>query len=132
MWRIVVVIGWLVLELNARSFDTFFDAIAAVESCRGVHQDNPNHLGPYQISYGYWVDSGIEGSWRDVVDEEYAERVMFAYFERYAPNALDKEDFRTLARIHNGGPDGARDPETLLYWTLVERSMRDDTSKRCD
>lgn len=84
----------------------------------------------YQISYAYWKDSNTPGKWQDVTDERYARQVMLNYFRRYASEALQKEDFQVLARIHHGGPDGAVETETIKYWTLIKEYLY-DTRKRC-
>ena len=43
--------------------------------------------------------------------------------ERYAPVAWQKGDAETIARIHNGGPNGAKIQATLGYWKLVRRRL---------
>jgi hypothetical protein len=49
--------------------------------------------------------------------------VVEAYLARYAPRALAQGDWQTLARIHNGGPAGARNPATRAYWKRMERYL---------
>ena len=52
---------------------------------------------------------------------DYSERVMQSYMNRYATvrrlgrQATDED----IARIHNGGPNGYRNPNTLQYWRKV-------------
>ena len=106
------------------------DAIRAQES--GGHPDPANAvgdggkaLGPYQIHRSYWLDAvnfdkTLGGRYEDVRDQAYAERVILAYWRRYAP-AWDAE---TLARTHNGGPKGATRNSTLQYWHDVRSRMR--------
>jgi hypothetical protein len=48
---------------------------------------------------------------------------MLSYFARYAPTALAKKDWETLARIHNGGPKGHTKKATLGYWSKVQKEM---------
>jgi hypothetical protein len=48
---------------------------------------------------------------------------MLAYWRRYAAAALAAGDLATLARVHNGGPGGARNPATLAYWRRVRAAM---------
>jgi len=59
---------------------------------------------------------------------------MLAYWRRYAPAALAAAQggderrampaLQTLARVHNGGPRGARNAATLAYWRRVEAEMK--------
>jgi glutathione peroxidase len=44
--------------------------------------------------------------------------------KRYAPQAWAQGDVETLARVHNGGPAGARKQATLPYADKVRRAMR--------
>lgn len=108
---------------------SFFDAVASVETggspnpamARG---DSGRSLGPYQISWRYWKDSGVGGSYGSVSNRAYAERVMLAYWRKHCPQALARRDYRTLARVHNGGPNGTREPKTYAYWQRVRQAMR--------
>jgi hypothetical protein len=102
-------------------------AIEQVES-RGNAKavgDNGRAIGPFQIWRSYWQDAvehdkNIGGRYEDCFDKEYAKRIVLAYWDRYAPNnATDQQ----LARIHNGGPKGHRNPKTLEYWTKVKREL---------
>jgi len=45
------------------------------------------------------------------------------YWRRYCPAALEAGDWETLARVHNGGPVGARSKATLAYWRKVKAAM---------
>ena len=87
------------------------NAIREVET--GTHPDPTNalgdsghSLGPYQITWKYWKDSGVPGKYDQVRNRAYAERVILAYWQRFCPDALAKGDWRTLAKVHNGGPNG--------------------------
>lgn len=101
-------------------------AIRTVESggdCSAVG-DGGRSIGPYQIQRAYYRDSGVPGHYCQVRDRQYAERVMLAYWQRYAPQALASGDWQTLARIHNGGPAGHRLAATRSYWVKVRRAMQ--------
>jgi hypothetical protein len=80
-------------------------------------------LGPLQITRAYWKDSNIPGKWEDCRSWEYSVKVLCSYLRRYAKEALQKNDFETLARIHNGGPRGAKKPQTARYWAKVQRYL---------
>jgi hypothetical protein len=129
-----MLIGWLmplvvgVTSPAATDLRPLLDAIRAVET--GGHPnpakavgDGGRSLGPYQISRQYWRDSGVRGRYQWVRNRAYAERVMIAYWQRHCPGALAKPDWQTLARVHNGGPDGSRVRQTRDYWHRVRRQM---------
>ena len=117
----------------------FFNALQTVET--GGEEDpatavgdNGASLGWYQIQRAYWQDAterdwGHGGAYEDVTNRRYAERVMMAYWQRYAPDALRDRDFKTLARIHNGGPKGHRKKATLSYWRDVQHILRSSGGK---
>jgi hypothetical protein len=109
------------------------DAIRAVET--GAETDPANAvgdggaaLGPYQIHRVYWQDAVDRDpslvangqTYQNVRDAAYAERVILAYWSRYAPSY----DAQTLARIHNGGPKGHLRKSTLGYWGKVRAKLR--------
>lgn len=112
----------------ANKIDRLLDAIREVET--GAHPDPANargdggrSLGPYQITWAYWKDSGVAGRYERVRNRTYAKRVMIAYWQRYCPQALAKGDCQTLARVHNGGPNGLRMAKTAGYWLKVRRTL---------
>jgi len=109
------------------------DAILAAIRCTesgGEAQDGRNAvgdgglaLGPYQIHRAYFFDSGVEGTYAECRDEAFARRVVIAYWKRWCPTALEQCDAEVLARVHNGGPNGAHKDKTLAYWRKVERRL---------
>ena len=99
----------------------FMTAVRHVESrgrCDAVG-DGGRAIGPYQIHYVYWKDSGVPGRYEQCRNRAYAERVMKAYWTRHCPQAWKSRDWQTLARVHNGGPDGHRKRQTQAYWRKV-------------
>lgn len=120
-----------------------FDAIRKVET--GGEKDPANAkgdwdgkkyraLGPYQVWHAYWKDGThrptsngdrkvMDGNYDDVRNAAYAERVMYSYWQRHGAAALKARDFKSLSRLHHGGPRGAKDPDTLDYWTKVRRHL---------
>ena len=67
-------------------------------------------------------DSSIGGSYADCVNKEYSERIIKAYWKRYATEkrigrAVTDQD---RARIHNGGPNGYKKSGTLKFWKKVK------------
>ncbi len=115
---------------DEREMRRFLDAVRRVETGGlpaagvGAVGDKGASIGPYQIQRGYWLDSRIPGEYRScLTDAAYSERVMRAYWARYCPRALAAEDWETLARIHNGGPKGAKKSATVKYWERVKKEM---------
>jgi hypothetical protein len=112
-------------------FSRLFNAIRIVET--GAEEEPHNalgdggkSLGPYQISRKYLADSGLRGDWRRCRDRKFSEAVMLAYWKRHCPHALIRRDYQTLARVHNGGPNGHRKAATIPYWRLVQGILRSD------
>jgi len=106
------------------------DAIRQVESGgddRAVG-DGGNAIGAYQIWRAYHQDAtewvkALAGPWADCYSRIHAERIVVAYWHRYARAALRDGDNEVLARIHNGGPRGHTKQATLGYWTKVQRQL---------
>lgn len=118
-----------VLPLPAQCYtvDTLLDAMYAVESNRGkiTVGDNGKAIGPYQIWREYWQDAvewdkTIGGKYEDCMNKAYSEKIIRAYWARYAPKSATIEQ---LARIHNGGPKGHTRTATLKYWKKIVKEM---------
>jgi hypothetical protein len=114
-------------------------AICQVESgCNPMAiGDGGKAIGPYQIWRVYWMDAlefnpSIGGEYQDCKDKDYAERVMNAYWGRYAIERRlgRKPTFEDLARIHNGGPNGYKKKATEGYWLKVKLVMEKKTWER--
>jgi hypothetical protein len=107
----------------------FIHAIAMVESGTPPYKnnrikgDNGKSLGPFQISEAYWIDADVDGMYADCVYWHYSVNTMWAYWCRYALDAVKNDDFETLARIHNGGPNGHKKHATIKYWNKVKKEM---------
>lgn len=107
------------------------DAIRQVESGgddRAVG-DGGNAIGAYQIWQVYHQDAtewckALAGTWADCYSRVHAERIVVAYWHRYARTALRDGDNEVLARIHNGGPKGHKKQATLGYWTKVQGALK--------
>ena len=91
-------------------------------------------IGAYQIWENYWQDActfrdnddlQLSDGYESCYDKEYSEKVVLAYWNRYAtmkrlgrtPTDEDR------ARIHNGGPNGYKKDSTLKYWKKVQNEM---------
>ena len=90
-----------------------------------------DELGCYQILEPYWFDalehdSSIGGVYEDVIDREYAEKVIYAWWSRYATEErlgrpVTDED---RARMHNKGPNGYKKDSSIPYWIKVQDELR--------
>ena len=87
-------------------------------------------IGPLQIHRAYWADAQkqdpqLGGAYEDCRNLTYAERVVRAYMQRHAASAWALGEAETIARIHNGGPQGKDRAATLGYWQSVRRHLPD-------
>lgn len=118
---------------------SLLDAMYTVESSRGktLVGDDGKAIGPYQIWQEYWQDAvefdkTIGGSYKDCMDKAYSEKIIGAYWKRYAPKDATLEQ---LARIHNGGcgilskehstkeKDRKAWDNTTKYWKKIVKEM---------
>jgi hypothetical protein len=110
--------------------EIFWKALHQVES-GGRHgrilgdyvNGQPQALGPLQITRAFFSDASVPGAYHQVQDLAYARRVATAYYMRYAPEAWERGDVFTLARIHQGGPRGHQRAATLAYSRKVLSAM---------
>ena len=111
---------------NAAPPEAFWRALHQVETSGrtgAILGDGGKALGPLQIHRVYHADSRVPGDYSRCADLAYSRRVAEAYLRRYAPRAWAAGDVETLARIHNGGPAGARKAATLPYAAKVTAAM---------
>jgi len=92
--------------------------------------DGGRAIGPYQIWNVYWQDAvefdeSIGGTYEDCVKKEYSERIIRAYWQRYATQKRlgRKPTDEDRARIHNGGPNGYKKESTEKYWKKVKEIL---------
>lgn len=82
--------------------------------------DDGRAIGPYQIHREYFEDAAVPNlAYEDCRLQGIGEIVIGAYMRRYCPEAWERGDWETVARIHNGGPRGAQKSSTLKYWRDV-------------
>ena len=118
------------------TLDEIFSALREVETGgsksggRRAVGDGGKAIGPLQIHRAYWEDSKVPGRFEDCREFAYARQVAIAYWRRYCPKALDALDAETLARVHYGGPTGAKKESTKVFWKKVERALERQREKR--
>ena len=108
-------------------------AMCEVESnCMTGKIGKDGEIGWYQILPDFWTDAlehdpSIGGEYEDVAkDKDYAEKVILAYWDRYATEKrigrpVTDED---RARIHNKGPNGYKKDSSIRYWIKVQDELR--------
>lgn len=126
---LVVFVASLVLSscAHAAEFEDFAHAINQVETggkSGYILGDKGHSLGPMQIQENYFLDSQTKGHYLQCTNYNFSCVVVKNYLKRFNPEALKKKDWETCARIHNGGPKGASDPHTIIYWRRVKKFLR--------
>lgn len=127
-------------RLGVPDESAFFHSIAKVESKSAWAAVGDRHLkyrahGAYQIRYPAITDvnrvyrKAVLVRWgrlltpADMHDPEMARWTLRAYLHHYGDvyerRTGRKPDAKVYSRIHNGGPNGWRDRNTLAYWRKV-------------
>jgi hypothetical protein len=105
---------------------TLLPLLAQVESNNNDRAvgDHGRAIGRYQIHRAYYADAikGTRIRWdykRCGYDGDYSEMVVYDYLVKYAKRyeriTGKPATLEVLARIHNGGPDGWKNPKTKPY-----------------
>jgi hypothetical protein len=94
-----------------------------------IRGDKNSALGSLQIHRKCWQDAiefnkSIGGRYEDCARHDYSVKIFTAYLKRYGQRFIDDQDYESLARIWNGGPQGYNNPKTKLYAQRVMRYMR--------
>jgi len=134
--RLIVIVAMLALILMSYACHaaTFIDAIAQQESGNRplpkYWDVNAYRLGYFSISEAVWKDatdfdkSLKSGTWKQCeTDREYGAKIMMSYLRRYCPQAVKTNDYETMARVWNGGPNGAKVKATEKYWQNIKKLM---------
>ena len=107
--------------------EQLMDAIAVVESNRGATSSNVYQLRPIYVEDVCRITRQTLTHEQATSSDEIARWCIEAYWDhygaRYARISGKSADAQALARIHNGGPDGWRKPETLPYWRKVSEAL---------
>lgn len=79
--------------------------------------------GPFQIKEPYWIDCGRPGGdWQTCTKQmACSQQCVRAYMARYAQRCTGGRTptCQDYSRVHNGGPNGCNNPNTLGYWKRV-------------
>lgn len=112
------------LELRPLLNSLQFVEASNKESC----SEGTSCIGPFQISRHYHHDAWKQAppiAWSRCRDLNHAENTVIAYWFKYCPDALEKHDFETLAKIHKGGPQGLQKEEINYYWRKVSQHLKE-------
>jgi len=85
--------------------------------------DGGKAIGPYQIWQVYWSDCNSGHSYQDMRKLAPSVKCIEGYMKRYCRGwggSMDEATAERCARIHNGGPAGASNPNTLAYWNKAK------------
>eukprot|EP00250_Pteridium_aquilinum_P007944 c17547_g2_i1 orf=2-700(-) len=91
--------------------------------------DAASCIGPFQISRQYHQDAWKPSppiAWSRCRDLNHAENTVIAYWLKYCPEAVERHDFETLAKIHKGGPQGLHEEEANYYWIKVSQHLKQE------
>ena len=104
-----------------------FAALAQVESNDGQTSKNVYQLSRTYVDDVNRISKDEAFLYEDRNDRGKAERMMEIYWLHYARRYLDQTGrtptWETLARIHNGGPNGWKKYATKRYWRRVKQLL---------
>lgn len=118
-----------------------YAAIAQVESDRGatsanvyqlrnIYVDDVNRILIEEAHKTHSTPVGIFGH-DDISSRSSSEKMMLHYWYHWGVHYQKKTGkpvtYEVLARIHNGGPLGWKNPETVTYWNRVAAVMATQT-----
>lgn len=86
--------------------------------------DDGKAIGCLQVHKACHKDSGVAGNYTNCFNRAYSIKVITSYLNRYCPRAIKRNDFETMARTWNGGPNGKNNPATLVYWRKVQAAIK--------
>jgi len=121
-------------ETLADRIDALIPALIAVESNGNSHAigDNGKAKGALQLHRIYIID--VNTRYRtnfthdDAFDVEKAKKIVKLYLlhygKRYERLTKKTATYEILARIHNGGPNGYKKPQTVKYWNKVKKHLK--------
>lgn len=123
--------------------DGFFDALQKTET---GSQSNPNEavgdegesLGSLQIQKPYFddamlkynTDTDLQNAFPELKNVKYdnvknkdtAQKIVYVYAKKYEPELLQKKDYKSIARLHNGGPTWNRQYDTKYIYPKKEKT----------
>ena len=128
----------LSLDDHRRRLAPVLSALRFVESSNRLpcpDGDAGRSIGPFQIGLKYYADAWavelqgkttaeIYAAYQRSRDLAHAEDTLLMYLLRYVPYAVHYQDWETLARCHNGGPNYKNLRKTDRYWWKTRRTLK--------
>lgn len=121
-------------ETLAERIDVLIPALIAVESNGDSKAtgDNGKAKGMLQLHQIYIVDVNTRYKTSfthdDAFDAKKAKKIvkfyLLHYGKRYERITKKTATYEILARIHNGGPNGYKKPQTVKYWNKVKKHLK--------
>tara|TARA_R110002020_G_scaffold459280_1_gene677238 strand:+ start:842 stop:1354 length:513 start_codon:yes stop_codon:yes gene_type:complete len=114
--------------------DGFFNALQEQETGGKSNPnialgDNNESLGSLQIQKPYFDDAMVQYNkdtdlqntfpelknvkYNNVTNRDTAQKIVYMYSKRWEPKLLQKKDYKSLYRLHNGGPSWSRQYDTM-------------------
>lgn len=104
-----------------------FAALAQVESGNGKTSQNIYQITERFVDDVNRISTEEKFVYSDRYDRKRSERMMEIYWVYYVARYIDDTGrdptWETLARIHNGGPDGWKKYTTKRYWRRVKELL---------
>jgi hypothetical protein len=109
----------------------FVDAIWQVESGKRIGAIPGDYVkgvatarGPLQIHLNCFKDSGVKGNYSRCSELEFSVKVMEGYLLRYEKTAVKSNDFESMARLWNAGPNWRKTRlKSDNYWFKVKSAL---------
>ncbi|CAJ0939673.1 unnamed protein product, partial [Mesorhabditis belari] len=134
MLRLLLLLMIAVVTIFAKSC---IDCICQRESgCRklGCADDGGSlSCGYFQIKKPYYIDCGqpgkkagesIDTAWKRCASDKGCSKLCVEkYVKRYKRNCSNKSQCETMARLHNGGPNGCKTTATIGYWNAIQKCI---------
>lgn len=125
------------ITVFSANFEQFKAALATVESNSNPKAYNKaeNAIGIYQIRLLYFLDaqsfdkSLTKYSHKDCFNVEISNKVIEVYFLRYGFEDLKNQNWKALAKLHNGGLNWRKKPAGAqkrleIYWQKVCKALK--------
>jgi len=123
--------------------DGFFDALQKTETGGQSKPDEAvgdkgESIGSLQIQENYFNDAMLhynkdmdlqktfpelkKMTYNNVKDRDTAQKIVYVYAKKYEPELLQKKDYKSIARLHNGGPTWNRQYDTKYIYPKKEKT----------
>lgn len=117
--------------IRAATLDQFIHTLGQIESGNNdlAIGDKGKSISRYQIQYSCYLDAKeynkqINFSYSSLTNSNNARVIVLSYFKRYAAAELKNNDFESLARLWNSGPNWKNKlDKTNKYWGKIRAKL---------